>query len=179
MELTGKAVGASLDFDTNRFRITFEVNENDVVKSEYDKLKGNDKLKIKAVRYTQRRSLDANAYFHVLVGKIADALTISKAKAKNVLICKYGQPQLLPDGSMTVYKTNGPEEFMWEQETIHCIPVKYEDNATFYKVYRGSHTYDTKEMSLLIDGTVADAKELGIETITPAEIAEMKERWGI
>lgn len=179
MELTGKAVGASLDFDTNRFRITFEVNENDVVKSEYDKLKGYDKLKIKAVRYTQRRSLDANAYFHVLVGKIADALTISKAKAKNVLICKYGQPRLLPDGSMMVYKTNAPEEFMWEQETIHCIPVKYEDNATFYKVYRGSHTYDTKEMSLLIDGTVADAKELGIETITPAEIAEMKERWGI
>lgn len=179
MELTGKAVGASLDFDTNRFRITFEVNENDVVKSEYDKLKGYDKLKIKAVRYTQRRSRDANAYFHVLVGKIADALTISKAKAKNVLICKYGQPQLLPDGSMMVYKTNAPEEFMWEQETIHCIPVKYEDNATFYKVYRGSHTYDTKEMSLLIDGTVADAKELGIETITPAEIAEMKERWGI
>lgn len=179
MELTGKAVGASLDFDTNRFRITFEVNENDVVKSEYDKLKGYDKLKIKAVRYTQRRSLDANAYFHVLVGKIADALTISKAKAKNVLICKYGRPQLLPDGSMMVYKTNAPEEFMWEQETIHCIPVKYEDNATFYKVYRGSHTYDTKEMSLLIDGTVADAKELGIETITPAEIAEMKERWGI
>ena len=65
------------------------------------------------------------------------------------------------------------------KRSIHCIPVKYEDNATFYKVYRGSHTYDTKEMSLLIDGTVADAKELGIETITPAEIAEMKERWGI
>lgn len=179
MELTGKAVGASLDFDTNRFRITFEVNENDVVKSEYDKLRGYDKLKIKAVRYTQRRSLDANAYFHVLVGKIADALTISKAKAKNVLICKYGQPQLLPDGSIMVYKTNAPEEFMWEQESIHAIPVKYEEKATFYKIYRGSHTYDTKEMSVLIDGTVADAKELGIETATPTELAEMKERWGV
>lgn len=179
MELTGKAVGASLDFDTNRFRITFEVNENDVVKSEYDKLRSYDKLKIKAVRYTQRRSLDANAYFHVLVGKIADALTISKAKAKNVLICKYGQPQLLPDGSIMVYKTNAPEEFMWEQESIHAIPVKYEEKATFYKIYRGSHTYDTKEMSVLIDGTVADAKELGIDTITPAELQEMKERWGI
>ena len=89
MELTGKAVGASLDFDTNLFRITFEVNESDVVKNEYDKLKQYDKLKIKAVRYTQRRSLDANAYFHVLVGKIADALTISKAMTKNILICKY------------------------------------------------------------------------------------------
>ena len=179
MELTGKAVGASLDFDTNRFRITFEVNENDIVKAEYDKLRSYDKLKIKAVKYTQRRSLDANAYFHVLVGKIADALTISKAKAKNVLICKYGQPQLLPDGDIMVYKTNAPEEFMWEQESIHAIPVKYEEKATFYRIYRGSHTYDTKEMSVLIDGTVADAKELGIETATPAEIAEMKERWGV
>ena len=179
MELTGKAVGASLDFDTNHFRITFEVNESDVVKSEYDKIKNCDKLKIKAVRYTQRRSLDANAYFHVLVGKIADALTISKARTKNVLICKYGQPQLLPDGNIMVYKTNAPEEFMWEQEAIHCIPVKYDGNATFYKVYRGSHTYDTKEMSVLIDGTVADAKELGIETATPAELSEMKERWGV
>lgn len=179
MELTGKAVGASLDFDTNRFRITFEVNENDIVKAEYDKLKSYDKLKIKAVKYTQRRSLDANAYFHVLVGKIADALTISKAKAKNVLICKYGQPQLLPDGDIMVYKTNAPEEFMWEQESIHAIPVKYEEKATFYRIYRGSHTYDTKEMPVLIDGTVADAKELGIETATPAEIAEMKERWGV
>ena len=179
MELTGKAVGASLDFDTNRFRITFEVNENDIVKAEYDRLKSYDKLKIKAVKYTQRRSLDANAYFHALVGKIADALTISKAKAKNVLICKYGQPQLLPDGSIMVYKTTAPEEFMWEQESIHAIPIKYEEKATFYKIYRGSHTYDTKEMSILIDGTVADAKELGIETITPTEIAEMKERWGI
>ena len=178
MEVTGKAVGASLDIDTNHLRITFEVNESDVVKSEYDNLKQYDKLKIKAVRYTQRRSLDANAYFHVLVGKIADVLTISKAKAKNVLICKYGQPQLLPDGNIMVYKTNAPEEFMWEQEAIHCIPVKYDSNATFYKVYRGSHTYDTKEMSILIDGTVADAKELGIEAATPAELQEMKERWG-
>lgn len=179
MELTGRAVGASLDFDSNRFRITFEVNENDVVKAEYDKIKSYEKLKIKAVRYTQRRSLDANAYFHVLVGKIADVLTISKAKAKNVLICKYGQPQLLPDGGIMVYKTNAPEEFMWEQESMHCIPVKYDEKATFYKVYRGSHTYDTKEMSVLIDGTVADAKELGIETATPDELREMKERWGV
>ena len=78
-----------------------------------------------------------------------------------------------------VYKTNAPEEFMWEQESIHCIPVKYEAVATFYKVYRGSHTYDTKEMSALIDGTVADAKELGIETATPNELMRMKQEWNL
>lgn len=138
-----------------------------------------DDLSVEMKKYRAKRSLDANAYFHVLVGKIADTLTISKAKAKNMLICRYGQPQLLPDGSIMIYKTNAPEEFMWEQEAVHAIPVRYEDKATFYKIYRGSHTYDTKEMSLLIDGTVADAKELGIETMTPAELAEMKVRWGV
>lgn len=137
------------------------------------------RLTIKVERYRTKRSLDANAYFHVLVGKIAEANTISKARAKNELICKYGQPQLLPDGNIMVYKTNAPVEFMQEQESIHCIPVKFLDDATFYKIYRGSHTYDTKEMALLIDGTVADAKELDIETITPEELRKMKERWGV
>lgn len=38
---------------------------------------------------------------------------------------------------------------------------------------RGSHDYDTKEMSTLIDGVVSEAKELGIETMTPDRIKEM------
>lgn len=151
----------------------------DVSEQALQTIRAFDDLSVEMKKYRAKRSLDANAYFHVLVGKIADTLTISKAKAKNMLICRYGQPQLLPDGSIMIYKTNAPEEFMWEQEAVHAIPVRYEDKATFYKIYRGSHTYDTKEMSLLIDGTVADAKELGIETMTPAELAEMKARWGV
>jgi hypothetical protein len=179
MELTGKIKAVSSDFLSGETLITISVNEKDTLIQGYDKLKNNDKLKIIIEPYREKRSLSANAYFHVLVGKIAEALTISKARAKNILICKYGQPQILPDGEIMVYKTNAPPEFMWEQEAIHCIPVKYTKDATFYKVYRGSHTYDTKEMSLLIDGTVADAKELGIETLPPDEIQAMKERWGI
>ena len=177
METTGKLTGASRTFDGQGIILTFEVDAS--AAGQIENMKKDDLLRIKAVKYRQKRSRDANAYFHVLVGEIADALTISKAKAKNMLICKYGQPQLLPDGNIMVYKTNAPEKFMWEQESIHAIPVKYEEKATFYKIYRGSHTYDTKEMSVLIDGTVADAKELGIETATPTEIAEMKERWGV
>ena len=71
MEVTGKAVGASIDFDSGHLMVTFDINESEKAKAEYEKIKGYDKLKIKAVRYTRRRSLDANAYFHVLVGKIA------------------------------------------------------------------------------------------------------------
>ena len=61
MEVTGKAVGASIDFDSGHLRVTFDINESEKAKAEYEKIKGYDKLKIKAVRYTRRRSLDANA----------------------------------------------------------------------------------------------------------------------
>lgn len=176
MECTGKLTGAMRSLDGKSLVLTFEVDQT--AANQIEQIRKQDKLTIKATKYRQKRSLDANAYFHVLVGKIADELTISKAKAKNVLICKYGQPQLVPDGNIMVYKTNAPEEFMWEQERLHAIPVGYEDNATFYKIYRGSHTYNTKEMSLLIDGAVADAKELEIETATPDELARMKQEWG-
>ena len=45
--------------------------------------------------------------------------------------------------------------------------------------YKGSSLYDTLEMSRLIDGVVSDAQELGIDTMTPEEIREMKERWNV
>ena len=76
-----------------------------------------------------------------------------------------------------IYKTNAPAEYMIELESVHSIPVKYVDDATFYKIYRGSHTYDSKEMSILIEGTVADAKEMGIDTKTPDEIRRMVSAW--
>lgn len=80
METTGKLTGASRTFNGQGIILTFEVDAS--AAPQIENLQKQDKLKIKAVRYTQKRSLDANSYFHALVGKIADALTISKAKAK-------------------------------------------------------------------------------------------------
>jgi hypothetical protein len=74
-------------------------------------------------------------------------------------------------------QSNAPVEYMIELESIHSIPVKYVEDATFYKIYRGSHTLDSKEMSILIEGTVADAKELGIDTMTPNQIERMVNAW--
>ena len=69
-------------------------------------------------------------------------------------------------------------------EFIHLQPTSRTTTNQKGKVFRvnlvmrGSHTYDTDEMSKLIDGTVSEAKDLGIETLTPNQIREMKERWG-
>jgi hypothetical protein len=47
-----------------------------------------------------------------------------------------------------------------------------------YRVYKGSSEFDTKEMSIFIDGIVSEAKDLGIPTDTPDQIAKMKSLWG-
>lgn len=36
---------------------------------------------------------------------------------------------------------------------------------------------DTKQMSILIDGIVQEAKQLDIETLPPAELTRLKEGW--
>ena len=74
---------------------------------------------------------------------------------------------------------------MYDLEFCHLQPTASTTTNKAGKLFRinlvmrGSHTYDTKEMSELIKGTVEEAKELGIETATPQEIKEMEERWGL
>ena len=126
--------------------------------------------------HREKRSRDANAYFHVLVDKLRQALKISFTACKNHLITSYGQIEYIGDEA-AVIKTNVPPEQMQEQETLHCklIAVKNpEEGVYWYRVYRGSHTYNTKEMSTLLEGTVSECQLQGIETMTPAEIARLK-----
>lgn len=148
-------------------------------------IKDNDaRYNLKEVR--PKRSRDANSYFHVLCGQLrfkADphGAPWSMARMKNHLISTYGQEQLLMGGERMIYKTNAPEDFMREQEYLHTklVNVKMENNREvyFYQIYRGSHTYNTWEMSKLIDGTVEECKAVGIETLTPDEIRRMTEAW--
>lgn len=47
----------------------------------------------------------------------------------------------------------------------------------WYKVYKGSSEYDTKEMSVLIDGIVYEAKQLDIATLEDYKIEKLIEEW--
>jgi hypothetical protein len=48
---------------------------------------------------------------------------------------------------------------------------------THYKVYKGSSEYNSREMAILIDGIISEAKEMDIETLPPDEIKRIKEMW--
>lgn len=154
--------------------LRFCVNEDVGDLAEYTDKDLNLKISIQR----EGRSLSANAYFHVLVEKIRQVLCkdslITFAHVKNQLICDYGQVWLL-DGKAAVYKTNIPPEIMCEQEEPHAKLFRTgEDGAYWYRLYRGSHTYDTNEMYRLIQGTIETAKGFGIETKTPDELARME-----
>ena len=89
MNLTGKIVGISTNFLTKKFELTVAVNEADNLTNGYEELKDAPLLDIRIKKYRQRRSLDANAYFHVLVDKLADKLGISKPRCKNLMIGRW------------------------------------------------------------------------------------------
>lgn len=132
----------------------------------------------------RKRSLNANSYFHVLCDKLRQKLNISMAHCKNLLITSYGQIDYLdPDRTEPlIYKTNAPPEYIQEREEVHMELIKISEEkgkpVYFYRMYRGSHTYDTAEMSKLIEGTVQECVQQDIETATPDEIAKMIALWG-
>lgn len=179
MECKARLVGVSNDYLTGNINMTFATANKSVLMN-VDSMKDID-IRLNAKKWAEKRSLDANAYFHVLVGKLSDKLNISKIRCKNILIARYGQQDFLPDGQPVVIKTNIPTEYMYEQETLHTLACNVEiqngKEIIFYKVYRGSHTYDSKEMNVLINGVVEECKEQGIETITPVELRRLTEQW--
>lgn len=184
MEFTGRLVSVAKDWITGQFHLTFSMNEQS--KAEFiDSIKDLDKLSIKAVKYREKRSLDANAYYWQLLSKVAEKLSLTKPHAHNIMLRKYGQI-LIIDGKavyLVLPDTEDAERTADEAETYHVKPlsqVKEGKGGIMYRTYimlRGSSDYDTKEMSTLIEGLVSDAKELGIETMTAEELERMMQQY--
>ncbi len=123
-------------------------------------------------KHKEKRSLSANAYAWALIGKIADELRASKDEIYLEMLKSYGQSAKISlSGEVDVNGFFKYYEYLGES-LLHGAYFKH------YKVYKGSSEFDTREMSVFIDGIVYEAKELGIDTRTPEEIAVMTEEWG-
>lgn len=121
--------------------------------------------------HKEKRSLNSNSYCWVLIGKIADVLRTDKEQVYLTMLKRYGQSELVSvlsniniTGYFKYYEVAGTSTLNGKE-------------FTHYKVFKGSSEYDTREMSILIDGIVSEAKELNIETLPPAEIERMKNLW--
>lgn len=123
--------------------------------------------------HKKKRSLNANAYYWVLINKIASTLNQSKEFIHLCMLKQYGETYslLLPEEQ----SINGLIKYYEKESTIQKNNKKY----NHYKAYLPSSEMNTKQMSVLIDGVVAEAKDIGIETLTPDELTELKQNWGL
>lgn len=148
---------------------------------EYIETLPNDATKYTFDRYFEKRSKDMNSYFHVLCDKLRQKLGVSMDCMKNKLVADYGQIMYLPNGDQATFKSNVPPEFMQELAEPHTSFITSETEngkeVYFYRLYHKTRNYDSRAMHKLIEGTIADCKDQGIETATPEELARLEALW--
>ena len=125
-------------------------------------------------KFRRRRSLDANAYFWVMVGKLADALHTDNNSVYIDLLERYGV------FTHVIVKEKAAEQFKQEYRLVKDLGEVTVNGASGIQLqcFFGSSSYDTKQMARLIDGTISECKEVGIETMTPQELEILKTEWG-
>lgn len=126
----------------------------------------------------QKRSLNSNSYAWTLIDKLAVKTGIGKTDIYRQYIKEIGGNNdilCVVDRAVERFRQNWESKGLgWLTETM---PSKIE-GCTNVIVYYGSSTYNTEQMSRLINLIVQDCKENDIETLTPAEISRMCTEWG-
>lgn len=130
--------------------------------------------------YRQKRSKDANAYCWILCDNIAKAITTPEAVVTKEVIYKDAilqigtfEPMIIEEKAFDNFKR------IWSKQGLGFLvqEVSRKDKCVKVHCYYGSSTYDSKEMSLLIELLVELAKSLNLETRPQAEIDSLLRSW--
>ena len=175
MQTTAIITDINIDFNTRKPKISLLLDTNEI--SIVEELKNENKLNVELKKYRKERSLDANAYMWVLVSKIQEKLNIQKEEIYIDAIKNIGVYEVIP------VKNEAVERFIeaWKHNGLGwvCETTKSKlEGFTNIIAYYGSSTYNTTEMSRLIDLIVQECKQLNIETMTPEQFSVLKEEWG-
>ena len=126
----------------------------------------------------KQKSNEANAYYWTLINKLSEKINVSpKEIYRNHIVDVGGNYEVVPirdDAAETWQKNWIRKGLGWVCESLGESKLRgYTNMICFY----GSSTYDSRQMSRLIDLCIADCKEQGIETMTPSEMALMMENY--
>lgn len=177
-----KSIYPELLYDGAKLIITFAKGENRAVGKLFESIGGIDPKKdyeivIRPKR--KKRSLDANKYLWTLLGQLSERLNLPKTEVYREYIKEMDTYTIVP------IKEDEIEEWSRDWERGHdgwvCVDIGDCKNFKGYhnvKCFKGSSTFNTKQMSRLIDMVIYDCKEQGVETMTPAEIERLKAMWG-
>lgn len=175
LQTTGVITEINIDYNTLKPKISLllDTNNKDVI----EELKNENKLNIELKKYTKKRSLDANAYAWVLLGELQEVLEIPKEEIYRDIIRNIGSYEVIPikneavDRFCSSWSRNG---LGWITETTKSKLEGFTNVLAYY----GSSTYDSKEMSRLIDLIIEECKMFNIETKPKAELDSLLKEWG-
>lgn len=178
MQTTGIILKTDTDINTRKLKISLLVDTNN--KNVVEQLKDENKLTIELKKWRQKRSLDANSYCWALCDKIAkelckDGTIVTKEDVYKDAILQIGsfEPFIVQEKTYMNFKR------IWEKQGLGFLvqEVSKKDKCIKVNCYYGSSTYNTKEMSLLIECIVELAKTLNIETKPQNEIDSLLKEW--
>ena len=177
MQTTGIIKEINIDYETRKPKISLllDTKEIEVV----EQLKNENKLNIDLKKYRKKRSINANNYFWKLLQEYCDEKEVDtieeyKERTKRLGIFRISRVEAK---DVETFKKS------WENFGIawfcEIYDTEYLQNIEFkvLHLYYGSSSFNTKQMSRLINDLVEDCKEVGIETKTPSEIKSLLESW--
>ena len=160
-------------YGSKDMEITLTLNKDKGIIQDMTDLKkvteGNGMLDVKIKKYRKKRSLDANAYCWIIADKIAKVIGNTKEFVYKEAIKAVGEFEIIPirDEAVDKWIRNWNSKGVGWQSEIY--PGSLLEGYTRTINYYGSSTYDSKEMSILLEEIVFLAKELGIDTISKEE----------
>lgn len=118
---------------------------------------------------SKKRTLTQNNYYWELEYQLASALNTSSTELHFELLKRYSQAILVP----LVPELDPKGYFKYYEKYKEAVISN--KKAIYYKVYKGSSEMNTKEFKVLLDGLISECEEVGIETLTPNELSQLKE----
>lgn len=163
-----------LELKNNKYRITIDVEGTEDLNN-VAKLKEKQALcNIEIKKHREKRSLNANAYCWVLIEKIAEKMKMGKEEIYRRELCDYGTIATDSDGNKIIFSVKKEIDVSKYFKYYKEMGVSKDKRFIHYYAIKGSSEYDSNEMAKFIDGIVQDCQTLGIETMTPEEIAKLE-----
>lgn len=138
----------------------------------------NKRYEVEIKEFRQKRSLDANAYCWTLIDRLAEVLREPKEELYRGYIKSIGgvsETVCVLDSAVEKLRQGWERNGLGWQSDVAKSKI---EGCTNIVLYYGSSTYDTAQMSRLIDMVIQDCKGCGIETLPPERLAAMVEEWG-
>lgn len=171
-----------IEIITNKPSITFNLDNtiNATFKFHKSALPDIETIKTEQIyltikEYRKKRSLSQNAYMWVLLNKLAEKLHDTSENIYKHFIRDYGVRDyiLVQDKAVEELRNR------WEKKGIGWFAEvmsksKTVDGTTVMIVYYGSSSYDSKEMSRVVDAVVESCQENEISTMTITEIMSLQ-----